>query len=82
MLADKTGSLVATSARFGATFAGVAPAVVEDLTAYGEEVGVAFQMSDDLIDIVSQSGTSRKSPGTDLREGIATLPALLRPRRG
>ena len=77
VLADKTGSLVATSARLGATFAGVAPAVVEDLTAYAEEVGVAFQLSDDLIDIVSESGTSGKSPGTDLREGIATLPVLL-----
>ena len=77
VLADKTGSLVATSARFGATFAGVDPAVVADLTAYAEEVGVAFQLSDDLIDIVSESGTSGKSPGTDLREGIATLPVLL-----
>ncbi len=76
VLADKTGSLVATSARFGASFAGVDPAVVEDLTAYAEEVGVAFQLSDDLIDIVSESGTSGKSPGTDLREGIATLPVL------
>ena len=76
VLADKTGSLVATSARFGATFAGVDPAVVADLTAYAEEVGVAFQLSDDLIDIVSESGTSGKSPGTDLREGIATLPVL------
>ncbi len=77
VLADKTGSLVATSARFGATFAGVDPAVVADLTAYAEEVGVAFQLSDDLIDIVSESGTSGKSPGTDLREGVATLPVLL-----
>ena len=46
------------------------------LTAFGEEVGVAFQLSDDLLDIVSQGGASGKSPGTDLREGIATLPAL------
>ncbi len=76
VLADKTGSLVATSARFGATFAGVAPAVVADLTAYAEEVGVAFQLSDDLIDIVGD-GTSGKAPGTDLREGVATLPVLL-----
>jgi heptaprenyl diphosphate synthase len=76
VLADKTGSLVATSASFGARFAGVDPAVVADLTAYAEEVGVAFQLSDDLIDIVSESGTSGKSPGTDLREGIATLPVL------
>src|SRR3712207_531807 len=75
VLADKTGSLVATSARFGASFAGVEPALVEALTAFGEEVGVAFQLSDDLLDIVAD-GTSGKLPGTDLREGIATLPVL------
>src|SRR5215217_1980073 len=76
VLADKTGSLVATSARFGASFAGVEAELVAALTAFGEEVGVAFQLSDDLLDIVSQDGASGKSPGTDLREGIATLPAL------
>jgi heptaprenyl diphosphate synthase len=76
VLADKTGSLVATSARFGARFAGLDEALVRELTAFGEEVGVAFQLSDDLLDIVSQGGTSGKLPGTDLREGIATLPAL------
>jgi heptaprenyl diphosphate synthase len=76
VLADKTGSLVATSARFGARFAGLEEPLVAELTAFGEEVGVAFQLSDDLLDIVSQGGTSGKSPGTDLREGIATLPAL------
>ncbi len=75
VLADKTGSLVATSARFGASFAGVDDALVAELTAFGEEVGVAFQLSDDLIDIVSE-GASGKQPGTDLREGIATLPVL------
>ncbi len=77
VLADKTGSLVATSARFGSGFAGVDPALVEQLTAFGEEVGVAFQLSDDLLDIVSKDGASGKLPGTDLREGIATLPVLL-----
>ncbi len=76
VLADKTGSLVATSARFGASFAGVDGGLVEALTRFGEEVGVAFQLSDDLLDIVTD-GTSGKSPGTDLREGIATLPALI-----
>jgi heptaprenyl diphosphate synthase len=77
VLADKTGSLVATSARFGASFAGVDEPLVRALTAFGEDVGVAFQLSDDLLDIVSQDGTSGKLPGTDLREGIATLPVLL-----
>jgi heptaprenyl diphosphate synthase len=76
VLADKTGSLVATSARFGARFAGVDAPLVAALTAFAEEVGVAFQISDDLLDIVSEGGTSGKAPGTDLREGIATLPAL------
>ena len=76
VLADKTGSLVATSARFGATFAGVDERLVAALTAFAEEVGVAFQLSDDLLDLVSEGGTSGKSPGTDLREGIATLPVL------
>jgi heptaprenyl diphosphate synthase len=76
VLADKTGSLVATSARFGASFAGADERLVAALTAFGEEVGVAFQLSDDLLDIVSQGGASGKAPGTDLREGIATLPAL------
>jgi heptaprenyl diphosphate synthase len=77
VLADKTGSLVATSARFGASFAGVEKPLVQALTAFGEEVGVAFQLSDDLLDILSDGGVSGKSPGTDLREGIATLPVLL-----
>jgi len=76
VLADKTGSLVATSARFGARFAGVDAPLVAALTAFAEEVGVAFQISDDLLDILSEEGTSGKAPGTDLREGIATLPAL------
>jgi heptaprenyl diphosphate synthase len=76
VLADKTGSLVATSARFGASFAGVGESLVAALTAFGEEVGVAFQISDDLLDIISEGGASGKSPGTDLREGIATLPVL------
>jgi heptaprenyl diphosphate synthase len=76
VLADKTGSLVATSARFGASFAGVDPTLVAALTSFGEEVGVAFQLSDDLLDIVSADGASGKSPGTDLREGVATLPVL------
>src|SRR4051812_34064612 len=76
VLADKTGSLVATSARFGASFADVEQALVDALTAFGEEVGVAFQLSDDLLDIVTADGASGKSPGTDLREGVATLPVL------
>ncbi|MGI8626814.1 MAG: polyprenyl synthetase family protein [Geodermatophilaceae bacterium] len=77
VLTDKTGSLVATAARFGAMFAGVAEPLRSGLTSYGEAIGIAFQISDDLLDIASEQGVSGKAPGTDLREGIATLPILL-----
>jgi heptaprenyl diphosphate synthase len=76
VLADKTGSLIATSAEFGARFAGVDAATVAQLREYAELIGVAFQISDDIIDIASESADSGKTPGTDLREGIATLPVL------
>jgi heptaprenyl diphosphate synthase len=77
VLADKTGSLIATSARFGAMFAGCGPAVLDVLIRYGEQVGVAFQLADDVIDLTSDGATSGKTPGTDLREGVPTLPVLL-----
>ena len=73
----KTGSLIATSARYGAMFGGASPATVAALTAYGEKVGVAFQLSDDILDVGSDSLQSGKTPGTDLREGVATLPVML-----
>jgi heptaprenyl diphosphate synthase len=77
VVAGKTGSLIATSALYGARFGG-APREVEDaLAAYGEIVGCAFQISDDLLDIASDSDESGKTPGTDLREGVPTLPVLL-----
>jgi heptaprenyl diphosphate synthase len=77
VLADKTGALIATSGRFGAQFAGCPPEVVAVLMDYGERIGVAFQLADDLIDLASESGQSGKTPGTDLREGVPTLPVLL-----
>ncbi len=77
VLADKTGSLIATSARFGALFAGCAPEVLDVAAAYGERVGVAFQLADDVIDLASDGATSGKTPGTDLREHVPTLPVLL-----
>jgi heptaprenyl diphosphate synthase len=77
VLADKTGSLIATSARFGGMFAGLPEAALEALTKFGEAVGVAFQIADDLLDIASEGEVSGKTPGTDLREGIMTLPMLI-----
>jgi heptaprenyl diphosphate synthase len=76
VIAEKTGSLIATSARFGGMFGGATPAQVEALAGYGETIGVAFQLSDDLLDIASDSNQSGKTPGTDLREGVPTLPVL------
>jgi heptaprenyl diphosphate synthase len=77
VLADKTGVLIATAARYGAMFGGCPPETVEILRRYGERLGIAFQLADDLLDISSGSGESGKKPGTDLREGVATLPVLL-----
>jgi heptaprenyl diphosphate synthase len=77
VVAGKTGSLIATSARYGAMFGGAPPDVEEALTSYGDIVGTAFQLSDDILDLASESGLSGKTPGTDLREGVATLPMLL-----
>jgi heptaprenyl diphosphate synthase len=77
VVAGKTGSLIATSARYGARFGGASTEVEEALAAYGEIVGSAFQLSDDIIDIASESTESGKTPGTDLREGVPTLPVLM-----
>jgi heptaprenyl diphosphate synthase len=77
VIADKTASLLSTSARLGAMTAGADPRDVDTVARYGEVFGVAFQLSDDLIDIASDSTASGKTPGTDLREGVRTLPVLL-----
>ncbi len=77
VVADKTGSLIATSARFGAKCSGAAPAIESALTEFGERIGSCFQLSDDIIDVASEAGDLGKTPGTDLREGVPTLPGLL-----
>jgi heptaprenyl diphosphate synthase len=76
VVADKTASLIATAGHFGAMLSGAPPTVVETITSACEKIGVAFQLSDDILDIASESAQSGKTPGTDLREGIATLPVL------
>jgi heptaprenyl diphosphate synthase len=80
VLGDKTGSLIALAARFGAETAGCDAGVVDVLITYGEMVGVAFQLADDVLDLSRGSAPGQgtgKVAGTDLREGIATLPVLL-----
>ena len=73
---DKTASLIATAGRFGALFAGAPADVVARITAASHALGVAFQLSDDILDVASESEQSGKAPGTDLREGVRSLPVL------
>ncbi|QWW19888.1 polyprenyl synthetase family protein [Schaalia sp. 19OD2882] len=80
VLADKTGSLVAAAGYLGAFHGGAGTEVADVVGEFGERIGVAFQIADDVIDICAE-GTSGKTPGTDLREGVDTLPVLLLRRR-
>ncbi len=77
VLADKTGSLIATAGRFGAMFAGCGVEAVDIMVRFGERIGVAFQLADDVIDLDSEGSDTGKTPGTDLREHVPTLPGLL-----
>jgi heptaprenyl diphosphate synthase len=76
VVADKTGSLIAASARYGGMISGAPAAITDTVTVFGEKIGVAFQLADDVIDIASESNQSGKTPGTDLREGVPTLVTL------
>ena len=76
VVADKTGSLIAASARYGAMVSGASLEIMNTVTVFGEKIGVAFQLADDVIDIASESNQSGKTPGTDLREGVPTLVTL------
>jgi heptaprenyl diphosphate synthase len=74
VIGQKTGSLIATAARYGGMFSGASPEQTAALQRFGELIGTAFQISDDIIDIASPADESGKTPGTDLREGVRTLP--------
>jgi heptaprenyl diphosphate synthase len=76
VVADKTGSLIAASARYGGMISGAPADITDTVTVFGEKIGVAFQLADDVIDIASESNQSGKTPGTDLREGVPTLVTL------
>ena len=75
VLADKTGSLISASAEMGIIYGDAPVEYREPLRIYGEKVGVAFQLIDDVIDIASDA--SGKTPGTDLRAGVPTMPTLI-----
>lgn len=76
VLADKTGSLISASAELGVIFSGADQALREPVRKYGEAIGIAFQLIDDYIDLHSDGKVSGKTPGTDLRAGVPTLPVM------
>ena len=73
---EKTGVLIASAAYLGARHSGATDEVVERCARIGDAVGMVFQIVDDIIDIFSDPEQSGKTPGTDLREGVFTLPVL------
>ncbi|WP_235681485.1 polyprenyl synthetase family protein [Tomitella gaofuii] len=76
VIGEKTGSLIAAAGTFGGRFSRAEDERCATLHRLGAAVGMAFQISDDIIDITSASDQSGKTPGTDLREGVHTLPVL------
>jgi geranylgeranyl diphosphate synthase type II len=73
----KTGALITASVIAGALLGGAADAQVEALTLYGERIGLAFQISDDILDIEGDTQTLGKSVGSDGRKGKATYPSVV-----
>jgi octaprenyl-diphosphate synthase len=76
IIADKTASLFACSAEAGALSAGMNGKIREGLRKYGEYVGMAFQITDDLLDLIGESKKTGKTLGSDIREGWVTLPLI------
>ncbi len=75
-ITGKTASLMATSCRVGALLAGADRAVIDTLTRFGEAFGVAFQIWDDVLDLVGTDHGLGKPAGHDLVEGVYTLPVI------
>jgi heptaprenyl diphosphate synthase len=76
VLADKTGSLIALAATMGVLFSKAPESFAVPVEQFGEKIGVAFQLIDDVIDLSPQSEETGKLAGTDLRSGVSTLPLL------
>ena len=72
----KTASLIGTSCRLGGLVSGADPEVVDRLERFGRTLGMAFQLSDDIMDLTADRGVLGKEPGADLREGVYTLPVI------
>ena len=72
----KTAVLIAACTRFGALLGDATPEVVEALAEFGYNVGMAFQIQDDILDFIGDEETLGKPVGGDLREGKVTLPVI------
>jgi heptaprenyl diphosphate synthase len=82
VLSDKTGSLIAAAAQAGIIFSDASEEFEQPVIAFGEKIGIAFQLIDDVLDLSPQPLETGKVPGTDLRAGVATLPLLRLRERG
>jgi octaprenyl-diphosphate synthase len=76
IIAGKTAALTACCCRLGAHYAGAEPVACETLARYGHDLGVAFQIADDVLDLLGDEATVGKSLGTDLRKQKTTLPLI------
>lgn len=76
VLADKTGSLIAAAARIGLMYSNAPVEYQTPVGVFGEKIGIAFQLVDDVIDLSAEFEETGKTAGTDLRSGVATLPLL------
>ncbi|MEX2188089.1 MAG: polyprenyl synthetase family protein [Pirellulales bacterium] len=76
IIAAKTAELCACSCQLGALYAGASETVADALAAYGRNLGIAFQIADDLLDLVGEENAVGKSLGTDLEKRKATLPVI------
>jgi geranylgeranyl pyrophosphate synthase len=72
----KTATICELPCRLGAELSGAQPSIVDALRRYGRDLGVAFQLTDDMLDLVGETTALGKSPGTDLRDGIYSLAVL------
>lgn len=76
-IGEKTASLIAAAGRLGALLSDQHADAIETFTRYGWHLGMSFQLADDLLDLIGEPTESGKEPGTDLRDGVRTLPVLL-----
>jgi octaprenyl-diphosphate synthase len=76
IVAGKTGALTEVCTRLGAHYAGAQAATVDGFASYGQHLGIAFQIADDVLDLTGQPEMVGKTLGTDIAQGKLTLPMI------